>query len=148
MLQLSQISLGRKMKRYRNIERFIIREIVHNVEQLDVDDNYKSNIYAFLSSTMNYKSPIPSLCLVEDKNVVIHWVCGLVSIEVEFNNTGAFYMWGKNAQGKEYSSENYDTIVANTSHLLREMEDRLDQHNPDWREKYLESIEEMRTIVQ
>lgn len=135
------------MKRYRNIERSIIREIVHNVEQLDVDDNYKSKIYTFLSSTMRYASPIPSVCLVEDNNVVIHWVCGPVSIEVEFNDSGALYMWGKDAQGKEYSSEHYDTIVANTSHLLREMEDRLEQHNPDWKEKYLAAIEEIRPIV-
>lgn len=129
-------------------EKAIIREIINNVEELDINDKYKDIIYDFFSSTMRLESPIPSLCLVENQNVVIYWICGSVSIEVDFDETGACYMWGINSQGEKYSSENYTTIIDHTSILLREMEDILKENNPDWKEKYLMSMQQASRILQ
>lgn len=127
-------------------EKSIIREIIANVEELNISDKYKNIIYDFFSSTMRLKSPIPLLCLVDD-NVVINWICGSASIEVEFNDTGEWYMRGKNSQGKEYTSKNYHTIVHEISLLLREMEDTLEKNNPHWQEEYLESIQQVSRIL-
>lgn len=135
------------MAKVTNIEKFMVQEIVRSVESLDIDEMFKSVLYAFFSSTMTFKSPIPSLVLTEGQEVLIHWVAGPVSIEVESDRNGAYYMWGKNTDGVEYTSDRYDSILAGTALLLREIEDRLKKNNPDWREKYLEAMEEIRPIV-
>ena len=127
------------MKLSRNKKQFVAQQIVTSVEALDIDDERKEQLYSFFSLTMRDSSPIPSLCIVENQNVVAHWICGVVSIEVDFDETGACYMWGINYQGEKCSSENYTTIIEQTSLLLREMEDILKENNPDWKERYLEA---------
>lgn len=127
------------MKYSRNKKQFAASQIVTSVEALDIDDKRKEQLYSFFSLTMRDSSPIPSLCLVENQNVVVHWICGAVSIEVDFNETGDCYMWRINSHGEKCSSENYTTIIEQTSILLREMENILKENNPDWKERYLEA---------
>lgn len=124
------------MKRTTQRERFVAREIMKGVEGLDVDETLKSVIYAFFSSTMNFASPIPSLTLTEEDEVLIHWICGAVSLQVNADRSGVFYLWGRNADGKEYESDDHDSIIAVTSLVLREMESQLEKQNPNWQENY------------
>lgn len=135
------------MKKVTHIEKFMAQEIVRNIEELDIDDTFKSSLYTFFSSTMTFRSPIPSLVLVEGKTVLIHWIAGPVSIEIEADHNGSYYLWAKDADDVEYASDNYDNVVARTVILLREIEDRLEKNNPDWREKYLAAMQQVRSVV-
>lgn len=123
------------------------QEIVRNIEALDIDDTFKSSLYTFFPSTMTFRSPIPSVVLVEGQTVLIHWIAGPVSIEIETDYNGSYYLWGKDADNVEYASDNYAIVVSRTALLLREIEDRLDKNNPDWREKYLAAMQQVRSIV-
>lgn len=81
------------MKLSRKKKHFVAQQIVTSVEALAIDDKRKEQLYSFFSLTMRESSPIPSLYVVEHQNVVVNWICGAVSIEVVFNETGACYMW-------------------------------------------------------
>lgn len=129
------------MKKKTQQENFMVRELVKGIEELNIDETFKSVIYDFFSATMNLKSPIPSLHLAEKGKVSIDWICGPISIQAEASRNGVYHMWGKNTDGVEYEVDDYGRIVAATSLLLREMERRLKEDNPNWQEQYREFAE-------
>ena len=117
---------------------FVLAEARKALEKLPVGRATEAHVYDYLRTVATPSSAVPSLSLGEDNSVVLHWISGPVSIEVEIGTQGPEYLWGIDQKGQELFAEDAPEVIKTYGRRLNfEIERRLAEFNPDWRTKYL-----------
>lgn len=117
---------------------FVMAEARKALEKLPVSKTTSANVYDYLRTVASPNSAIPSLSIGAIDSVVLYWISGPVSIEVEIGPNGPKYLWGIDEKGEEFYVEDAPEKIKTYGRRLNiEIERRLAELNPHWRSKYL-----------
>lgn len=121
-------------------ESFALREATKLLDSLDIDDAIRAEVSSFLVSVLGPEATVPSVAFGEsDGDVLLHWLTGPMSLEVEISADGPFYLWARDETGEIHCLEDADrrSNIACAKNIILRMGIRARQYNPRWRQQYL-----------
>ncbi len=107
--------------------------------KLNLDARLRSQVQAFLSDATEPDSTVPSVALADEDTVILHWISGPTTIEVEIPEDGPLYFWSTTTGDEtadSFEGSYFDVMMA-TRAALGEVAKRVNKNNPSWREQYL-----------